>query len=635
MASRDQALTFLTALFGDPVIADEGLQIALMSLTPGAKARPGYTFYSSVAGAADAAVKLAERGDNAYVCMSLLNPKEIKRRGGKRGEAKDSKGIVGFWADIDIADAHLNKKGKNPPVSPAEALQIVNKTGLAPTLVVETGHGLHCYWLLKKPWIFGDDSERDQAADMARAWEGTLQQIARDHGRTLDSVADLARVLRVPGTVNTKIPNLPKDVRLVVGTSPEKVARRPRYSVEEVASKILAPTSGQVDEIVKPQKLMGVEYRAPTPEERSQLEARIALIKDLIPRFSETWDRTRIDMGSGQSSASEYDLAIANALTEGDWSDQEILWALYLWRHRHGEDTDKILKRADYVELTLAKAKKSNATSVATRHLKQINTTVEHLSEQLKTSSDPQRQDAIKQEIDSKRTEVFDSVTKILGIQVTNFVKVGEGTEGMFYVRIKEGKEIRIGNSMEIQEAKKVCAAFIGQADCVPKGLQRTQWEEAVRGMMAYKEQRQDHTQDVRVRWYERIREASQGAEVIDARQRGHQGMLQPDKERYNSLLEHKTPFWLQNGSKDPTFVFWPEKLKTKTFRFDGEGIKYDDLTDALNQLKAAPKRLNGAMIQGKRPMYRAWIITKQRLDEIEHKLTEAYGSLDFFDDAE
>ena len=66
----------------------------------------------------------------------------------------------------------------------------------APSVVVASGGGWHCYWLLAEPYALAGAAEREQAIDLQRRW-------VEHHGGDL-AARDLARVLRVPGTVNRK-----------------------------------------------------------------------------------------------------------------------------------------------------------------------------------------------------------------------------------------------------------------------------------------------------------------------------------------------------------------------------------------------------------------------------------------------
>lgn len=74
---------------------------------------------------------------------------------------------------------------------------IAGATWPAPSVVVDSGGGIHCYWLLRDPWVLENDDARLAAEVVQRAW--VQQVIGADK-----TVHDLVRILRVPGTLNFK-----------------------------------------------------------------------------------------------------------------------------------------------------------------------------------------------------------------------------------------------------------------------------------------------------------------------------------------------------------------------------------------------------------------------------------------------
>lgn len=149
---------------------------------------------------AETAVTLADDHD-VYVGVSFfandLGPHS-------RGKLADVAGIMGLWADIDIANPAHKKPNLPPDIAAAESL--LKTMGPKPTLLVHTGHGLHPWWLFREPWLFDTDAERQRAASFSKSWQQTLRAIARQHGWDVDATHDLTRVLRVPGTFNHKRP---------------------------------------------------------------------------------------------------------------------------------------------------------------------------------------------------------------------------------------------------------------------------------------------------------------------------------------------------------------------------------------------------------------------------------------------
>jgi len=103
-------------------------------------------------------------------------------RKGKGGSKNYALEIPALWVDIDWKDF---KRGK------AEAMRLLKRFPLKPSIVVFTGHGMHVYWILQKP---------EKATSEI---EGYLKGLALELKGDL-SATELARILRVPGTFNYK-----------------------------------------------------------------------------------------------------------------------------------------------------------------------------------------------------------------------------------------------------------------------------------------------------------------------------------------------------------------------------------------------------------------------------------------------
>ena len=95
--------------------------------------------------------------------------------------------IPALWADIDFKD-----------IAPTEVKNRLDTFPFRPTAAILTGHGVHLYWFLREP------SER---GDFERI-EDLLRRIAQ-HFDADTYVCEVARVLRLPGTVNVKYEPVP------------------------------------------------------------------------------------------------------------------------------------------------------------------------------------------------------------------------------------------------------------------------------------------------------------------------------------------------------------------------------------------------------------------------------------------
>lgn len=124
-------------------------------------------------------------------------------------KAENASSATGFWMDIDCGETKVAKGAGYPTSNDAlHALQSFCKdTGLPlPTHIVASGGGLHIYWVLdsqicRETWQL--------IAEKLKALTKALEFLA-DHCRT----ADIASVLRVPGTLNFKY-NPPRPVVLL------------------------------------------------------------------------------------------------------------------------------------------------------------------------------------------------------------------------------------------------------------------------------------------------------------------------------------------------------------------------------------------------------------------------------------
>lgn len=259
--------------------------------------------------------------------------------------------IPGFWLDIDIADpAH---KKTNLPQSREDALDLLSAhLPLVPTILVESGHGLHVYWLFKEPWMFETEDERIQAASLLRRFVLSLKYHAAMRGWTMDSVFDLARVLRAPGTMNCKIKGHELPCR--VTTFNEGA----RYNPDEFEPYFVdEPEATSTDEI---SRLLSTEKNPLNLFLRplaSPDESKMATLMTIEPRFEQTWERRRSDLKDG--SLSTYEMSIASTCVSYGWKDQEVADALIAFRRKHAGSPKEAAKglRIDYITRTIIKAR--------------------------------------------------------------------------------------------------------------------------------------------------------------------------------------------------------------------------------------------------------------------------------------
>lgn len=121
-----------------------------------------------------------------------------------RGNASSSASFIGLWTDLDFGTTG-HKGGKLPP-DPATAQDIYSQSGLPEaSIVVNSGGGLYHLVLLETPLDITDTELRLRVGQLARRWQQKVKVAAEKLGYDYGTgVSDLARVLRIPGTVNAK-----------------------------------------------------------------------------------------------------------------------------------------------------------------------------------------------------------------------------------------------------------------------------------------------------------------------------------------------------------------------------------------------------------------------------------------------
>jgi hypothetical protein len=140
---------------------------------------------------------------------------------GKRGGAGHTQATPMMWGDVDFGEVG-HKKGEALPPTAEDALTVINEAGLGePTILVHSGGGLYPFWLLDRHVSPGE------AAQLARWTQEALLRASEAHGWTYGTgVSDLARVLRLPGSVNRKVAE-PRACRIIGGSA----KRIPPYMV--------------------------------------------------------------------------------------------------------------------------------------------------------------------------------------------------------------------------------------------------------------------------------------------------------------------------------------------------------------------------------------------------------------------
>jgi hypothetical protein len=138
----------------------------------------------------------------------------------KRGGKADIVALPGLFVDLDLADGRAHKTKTPLPADRTEAAALIAAVGKDPTLVVDSGFGLHVYWLFDKPFVVGVDGTVAEYEAALSALQQTIIKAAAAVGQHVDNTAEAARVLRLPGTLNVKVPGDARTVEVLIADGP-------------------------------------------------------------------------------------------------------------------------------------------------------------------------------------------------------------------------------------------------------------------------------------------------------------------------------------------------------------------------------------------------------------------------------
>ncbi|SBS70922.1 conserved hypothetical protein [uncultured Mycobacterium sp.] len=145
------------------------------------------------------AVEVATRlPDTADVYFSVNAVRARQPEDSRRGVEADTTRLTALYADLDV------KPGGCPTLDVARAItaEIGVILGTTPATVVESGSGLHPYWVIEDGHV--NDGDITAARSLVRRFGRLVTAVAKNHRVAVDGVYDLARMLRVPGTFNNK-----------------------------------------------------------------------------------------------------------------------------------------------------------------------------------------------------------------------------------------------------------------------------------------------------------------------------------------------------------------------------------------------------------------------------------------------
>ena len=150
---------------------------------------------AAVGSPADAIVAAAALPDDVNLFYGV-NPVRGPARVGQRGKEADIIRLAALVADLDFKAGGCGSRS----VALAIVAELEGILGTQASIVVNSGGGLHIYWLVDDGQIVDIASARALLKRFGRL----VALVADRYNATADNVFDLPRVLRVPGSHNNK-----------------------------------------------------------------------------------------------------------------------------------------------------------------------------------------------------------------------------------------------------------------------------------------------------------------------------------------------------------------------------------------------------------------------------------------------
>ncbi len=357
-----------------------------------------------------------------------LQGKPTKGRGQEAGVVA----IPGFWADLDFA----TKDEKYPPR--ADAMKAIAAMPLPASVIVETGGGLHVYWLFRELCLIGHNAKiRDYMKGLSVGWQALLgEKLRKAGGYVMDSTADLSRVLRPVGSWSHRHSRL---VTLAEGTV--DADHWPRYEVDDFA-KLVRVTEGVTTAAVKHEcGDFNIDKDA-----GPQIE-RFDTLCENCPEVKRIWEH-RVNMPSN----SEYEMSLASHAAMAAWSEQEIANLLIAHRRKWGPDRmSRILaSNGSYLRHTIGKA-----IGDRDRHNALVTANVEPVEIDILVNGKPAKKPDV---TPSDRDKTLGELSRIFGVQVDAWIQFGKQNP-LYTLVLKDGTQIAIGDADAVTSGDK---AFMG-----------------------------------------------------------------------------------------------------------------------------------------------------------------------------
>jgi hypothetical protein len=369
--------------------------------------------------------------------------------------------LGGLWIDLDINVGGHKKKNYPPTVEDAMAALVgVPK----PSMIVQTGHGVHMYWLFRERYLVRTLEDSQNAHDFSERWQAWIRYCLQQKGWTVDGTFDLARVLRIPGTFNFKDPAHPIAVSLIDSNGT-------LYDWEDLQAKI--PKNIQTlnqSMIVTPSNEVSIGSLILASDRDVGAGVIDLLTRRFGNKFLKSFRRDKV-LSSGDDSASAYDESLASYAVMADLDDQTIA-DLIITSRRNAQQDLKL--RQGYYQLTIGKMRKLHENDAKRSEA------LESLSQQIETTPATNLDILPSEEVQKKNLEALSSV---LGFRIDHIFRSDIDPEPEYWMQINGSRRVKIGSIDSIIKLDKFTAKIMTLIGEIVPEFKKDDWLKIVKMM--------------------------------------------------------------------------------------------------------------------------------------------------------
>lgn len=403
-------------------------------------------------------VELSKRDIHLQVALSNKVINKNQRCDSKYDGDKCIAAFPAVFADIDCYKMWPNYK---PGTIPEDLRSVIEFDEIKPTAYINTGGGIHAWWIFDKLFITDTPEKRQQMASILLRFGRMLASRGFSKNIQFDNVFDISRVLRIIGSNNYK-KDKPRECK-IISFDPTNL-----FMVEQIedicdayteTTKVSANYGSAVIDKKDPlQNTIDVRLLALSEQDEEMFLEKLDMLCESNEEFRKAFQCYGLPRQDNKVDISKflqklaYHAAAASEFNL-NFSDTEIFHIFKIFIKNHGvndehyQDNKRITKIETFVKPTIKKARVLASEVTATNELKRL-------------SEKP-----IEEITNNDIKKIHDTILRLHGFSLKSFTKVSDGS---YEIATKDGLVV-VPTVEHLTDQKRLQNRFI---ECIDKTFQ-------------------------------------------------------------------------------------------------------------------------------------------------------------------